>query len=146
MDERSVKGFELFRIKLLRLYKVQSGVLYLQLSWRSPLARLTIGYCCPSHPLSSGHGQGSSERCQAAAVFHPRLGRLFSFGSWHLEFLFPLPVSLCMLDILQAWKHGETTREPMWETSAPTFPDDTLIRESLVSEPTWKATKHLLLL
>lgn len=38
------------------------------------------------------------EKCQAAAVFHPRLGWCFALGSLYPKLLFLLPVSLCMLD------------------------------------------------
>lgn len=129
-NEMSVKSFELSRIKLLRLHKVQSSILHLYFSWHLHLslkffftASATVA---PNTPCPAAIVGAVLEASWSLVLllFSPKP---FSFPSWYLKRLFLSPVSCACQVILQAWRHGWMTWEPMWETSTQTFPSDTWI-------------------
>ena len=138
-NERSVRGFELSRTKLLWLHKVQSGVLRPGFSWRLPPAleffahRWLLVLLSSLHTVgcSSGHGQRALlEKCQAAAAFTQGQGGIF-IGVIVSETFVPVAHFLVHVRLFCRRESTGKWHEPMWEASAPTFPNDSPTRESL---------------
>lgn len=123
-NEMSVKGFELFRIKLLWLHKVQSSIPRLYFSWHLPpplkfFARHWLLLLPTSLPPSLlGDCQNFSREMPGCCCFLLKTRETLWSWPWYLQLLFLWPVSLRMWGCFAGREGGSMTWESMWETSA----------------------------